>query len=150
MVTISLYLLFFSVLFQEKWSHWLTECQLVVGLNWSPVHTTLRSCWSTSHLAWFLVACPWPGGWSSFMSSLTRHWLHNFVMNFILAGSSHTQSIGKHLFHLCYEEDLCVLREVRSISVVHTKKSDPWSREGHLFCALTDMGIFTMWILTRD
>lgn len=45
MVTISLSLLFhFSVLLQEKWSHWLTECQLVVGLNWSPVHTTLRSC----------------------------------------------------------------------------------------------------------
>lgn len=108
MVTISLSL-YFSVLFQEKWSHWLTECQLVVGLNWSPVHTTLRSWWSTSHLAWFLVACPWPGGWLSFMSSLTRHWLHNFVMNFILAGSNHTQSIGKHLFHFCYEEVVCVL-----------------------------------------
>lgn len=89
------------------WKHWLTECQLVVGLNWCPVHTTLPSCWSMSLLVWFLVACPWPGGWLSFMSSLTRHWLHNFVMNCIPADSNHTQSIGKHLFHLCYEEVVC-------------------------------------------
>lgn len=38
------------------------------------------------------------------MYFLTKHWLHNFVMNCTPEGLNHTQSTERHLFHLFYEE----------------------------------------------